>query len=461
MNASRTWWCRSLGLGLAVVPDLPYAREDVSGDSEGLKDGRFAMVGSALRRIQSASGCWGFAAARRVAVLRLGTRLSLTALAVSVAAALTVGLLAPAASAESLSDRRAQVAQQLARSKAELNESSDALLAAGAALQRAQGQLEVARLQLAQTRGELGAARKRDAALAKRLTKVRAELAAAKAAVVAGQKAVDKQKVMAAHMVRDQYQQQTNLLPIAVLLQSSSTADLQTRLQWSTTMFDTTSATIETLNALQAKLTAQKARQAELTRQVGDDRQQAQENLDLKKSLEFQSATQAANVGRLVAQRRSVESAAASEVARDKTRYARLDRERAKVEQRIATPDRPGEGRRRSPGRSAAGSCGRHSAACGPGPGPGEASQQGREEARPPSGTRTRAGTRTRTRAGTRTYPRWWKLRHLRLPGVGADYVTVWDAAAPGHRRVEAPRRHRLCCRLRHHHPGAVLRAGG
>ena len=44
-------------------------------------------------------------------------------------------------------------------------------------------------------------------------------------------------------MVRDQYQQQTNLLPIAALMGTQSTEDLQTRLQWSTTMFDTAQAT--------------------------------------------------------------------------------------------------------------------------------------------------------------------------------------------------------------------------
>ena len=50
---------------------------------------------------------------------------------------------------------------------------------------------------------------------------------------------------MAGRMVRDQYQQQTNLLPVALLVGSQSAEDLQTRLQWSTTMFDTAQAEID------------------------------------------------------------------------------------------------------------------------------------------------------------------------------------------------------------------------
>ena len=89
--------------------------------------------------------------------------------------------------------------------------------------------------------------------MAAKLNKAQAELAKAKAAVVAGQKALDAKKRLAGDIVRDQYQQQTNLLPIAMLLESTSTSDLQTRLQWSTTMFDTTAGAIDRLKALQVR----------------------------------------------------------------------------------------------------------------------------------------------------------------------------------------------------------------
>ena len=272
----------------------------------------------------------------RTAALQLKAQLSVTVLAVSVASALSVGLLAPAASADDLTDQRARVSQQLASTRSQLNESSGALSAAGAAVDQAQGQLDSARAALAQTQQELAAAHAADVAMAKRLRKARADLAKAKAAVAAAQRALDAQVAMAGNMVRDQYQQQTNLLPIAVLMENSSTADLQTRLQWSTTMFDTTSATIDTLTALERKLAAKKARQAELAAEVAAERRKAADNLKLKQRLQQQAEAQEAQVSRLVDERQAVENAAAADVARDRAQYARLSQERASVEQRIA-----------------------------------------------------------------------------------------------------------------------------
>ena len=129
-------------------------------------------------------------------------------------------------------------------------------------------------------------AKAKDVKMAAKLKKAKADLAAAKAAVIAGQARLDAKKATAGEMVRDQYQQQTNLLPLAILVESGSTADLQTRIQWSTTMFDTTAAEITELNEIQRQLDAEKARQAELEAQVAADRKEAAANLKVKKSLE-------------------------------------------------------------------------------------------------------------------------------------------------------------------------------
>ncbi len=172
--------------------------------------------------------------------------------------------------------------------------------------------------------------------MAAKLKKAQAELAAAKAAVVAGQARLDAKKAAAGEMVRDQYQQQTNLLPVAIVMQSSSTADLQTRLQWSTTMFDTTQARIDELKVAQVALNAEKARQALLEAQVAADRKEAADNLKVKKSLEAKAEQQATTVAQLLRQRQAVERAASKDVAQDKAHYAKLTKERASVEQRIA-----------------------------------------------------------------------------------------------------------------------------
>ena len=257
-------------------------------------------------------------------------------LTLSVASALGAGLWAPAASADSLDERRDRVAQQLAQTKGQLNESSAALSAAGAAVDEAQSRLDTAQAQLARTQAEVAAAARRDAAMAAKLAQAKKDLAAAKAAVVAGQKKVDAKIALAGDIVRDQYQQQTNLLPVALLVENSSTSDLQTRLQWSTTLFDTTDAAIDELTELQRQLEAEKARQAQLEAQVQAARKEAAATLDLKQRLESQAATEASQVAALTERRRAAEAAAADDVARDKAQYAQLAQERASVERRIA-----------------------------------------------------------------------------------------------------------------------------
>ena len=319
-----------------MVPDLPSVRKDGPGDSDAPHRGRFARLRAAFWQLRSFSTGLRADSSAALAARRFRARLSISVLALSVASALTVGLLAPAASADSLTDQRSQVTQQLARTKSALNESSHALSAAGVAVDQAQTRLETARAQLARTQAEVAAAHERDLALAAKLKKAKKDLAAAKAAVVAGQQAVDAKIAVAGDIVRDQYQQQTNLLPIALLVENSSTSDLQTRLQWSTTMFDTTDAAIDELKALQRKLEAQKARQAELEAQVAADRKEAAANLQVKQGLRARAAAEESDVTALVQQRQAAEAAAADDVAQDRAQYAKLTQERALVEQRIA-----------------------------------------------------------------------------------------------------------------------------
>jgi murein DD-endopeptidase MepM/ murein hydrolase activator NlpD len=276
----------------------------------------------------------------RLAAVRRGAawvrRVLLVGLAVSVASAVWFTLLTPATFADDLTDQRKQIQRQITQTKRDLSESSEALRAAGVALARTQGLLDLAQDKLARTQRELAVARARDAAAAAKLKTARAELKAAKAAVVAGQRELDAQEAMAGRVVRDQYQQQTNLMPVALLVGASSPEDLQTRLQWSTTMFDTAQAEIVELTRIQRKLEAAKARQAALEKQVAADRRTAAEYLKTRKALEVRAAAEEASVAALLREREVQQEAAADDVAEDKARYAQLNRERASVERRIA-----------------------------------------------------------------------------------------------------------------------------
>ena len=193
---------------------------------------------------------------------------------------------------------------------------------------KAQNKLDAATARLTTTRQELRVAQTKDAHMATRLQQARADLAAAVAAVVAGQARLDAQQAKAGQVVRDQYQQQTNLLPIALLVDPDSSEDLQTRLQWSTTLFDSAQAEIDRLTVLQRQLNAARARQAELEAKVAAARREAAANLKIKKGLEARAEAQEATVARLLRQRKTAEDAAATDVAQDKARYSELIKER-------------------------------------------------------------------------------------------------------------------------------------
>ena len=314
-----------------MLPDLPYVRKDVPDDSEAM---RFARPSGS--RWTPASP-----ASTDVSALRTGhathlpsVRLSLlTAIVISV---LGLALVAPYAAADDLTDARDRVKQQLAKTSGDLNESSKALSAAAKAVDRTQAQLTSARIRLARTQSELAIARSEDLRMAAQLLQAQAELATASARVVIGQQNLAAEEAIAGDVIRDQYQQQSNLLPIAVLVDTSSPADLQTRLQWSTTMFDSTQAEIDRLTIIQRQLDAAKARKAELAAQVRADRKAAAAALRTKQTLEARAANEEANVQSLLSQQRAIEEAAADDVAEDKAQYAKLTSERASVEKRIA-----------------------------------------------------------------------------------------------------------------------------
>ncbi len=340
-------------MGKAVDPDLPYVHQDVPDDSEAPQlAGRFARL--ARSRGLLAPPASNGTTTNLSAVHAAAARALRAVVAVALASTLSATLLATPASADELISQRARVKQQIAKTKSDLNESSDALSAAVVAVDKAQNKLDAASARLEATRQELTAAQMKDAQMATKLQQARADLAAAVAAVAAGQARLDAQQVKAGRAVREQYQQQTNLLPIALLVDPNSTEDLQTRLQWSTTLFDTAQAEIDRLTLLQRQLNAARARQSELEATVAAARREAAANLTIEKELEARAAADEATVARLLRERRASEDAAAADVAQDKARYSQLIKERASVERRIAARIAKAAAERKAAERAAA-----------------------------------------------------------------------------------------------------------
>ena len=249
--------------------------------------------------------------------------------------ALAGGLLVSTAQADDLTDQRAELKSQISETRSDLNESSAALSNAGVRVDQAASRLAGARAELARAQSTLVSAKAEDARLARKLKRAQAELAKAKADVLECQERLDAKKQMVGVLVRNAYQQQTNLMPIAVLT-DPSTADLATRVQWATTMFDTTQSKIDELLALEAQLKTRRAKLADAEAKVAEDRAEAAASLSRTRRLEAQARSAESAVAGELVQQQAVEQAAAQDVAQDRARYAKLASERADVEHRIA-----------------------------------------------------------------------------------------------------------------------------
>lgn len=307
-----------------MAPDLPYADNGVPDDSEApAGQGRFAWLRPASKGTTERNR--GF---RRVVVR--------TAVGLAVLAVVGNAGLITTARADGLNDRHKALQQAISKTKQDMNESSRSAAAAAVALTKAEQALKDAQAALAQTQQEVAAAQKKDDELAKKLQQQQAALAKAKAAVLDGQKRLAQQKAEIGAIVRDDFQKQSNLLPLAMLTTSTSMSDLVNRIQLSQTMLDTNQAKFDAYTKLQKQLDAEKAQQAKLEKQVAADRAAAAQNLKNKQALEQQAKTQEANVAQLVKQRTAAQAAANKAAAQDKAHYAELQKEDAAVQKRIA-----------------------------------------------------------------------------------------------------------------------------
>ncbi|GAB3622014.1 hypothetical protein GCM10027418_00960 [Mariniluteicoccus endophyticus] len=137
-------------------------------------------------------------------------------------------------------------------------------------------------------------------------------------------------------VVRQQYQQKTGLVGMGMLLTGETTGQVGTRLQWSTTMFDSTQAEMDRLKETQRKLTEAREQQASIERQVAAEREAAAQNLATKSQLESAARNQANRVAALVNANSAAEAAAKNQVAADQNAVHGFQSERDEVEKRIS-----------------------------------------------------------------------------------------------------------------------------
>ena len=246
------------------------------------------------------------------------------------AAALALGTAVPS-SAKGLDDQRKEVRQAMVEAKKDVSDSKKAVKSATADLVDSQTKLDKAQAALDQLNVKLDAAKTAKSQADTALATAKKELQAATTAASQASDDVDQQLLVIGVAIRTQYQRQTPLEGLGAVLGSDTPAELAQRLQWSTTIFDNTSAQLDRLEQLQAQLAT--AQQAKATAESNVAKQQKQAATQLKsvQSLTNQAAAQKTEVAKLVAQNKKAKSAAEADLLADQKQYDKLTKKDAQI----------------------------------------------------------------------------------------------------------------------------------
>ena len=247
---------------------------------------------------------------------------------------LTVSLGTPAG-ADDLKDRRDNVRKAIVSSKADVAESKAEVSKAVQNLAKAQAAQAKAQRSLDAANDAVNDARAVDAAIGRRLAQARTKLAAAKKAVLAAKADVDAQLRMMGQAAREAYQQQSDLVGLSVVFDSADTGDLSQRLQWSSTIFDATSAQMGRLRELQAKLEAAQKAQAVIEKQIAADKAEAEANVARLKVLQSKATAARNAVAASVAKLAVARKAAQSDLDAEQAQYRKLQSQDAAISAQI------------------------------------------------------------------------------------------------------------------------------
>lgn len=252
-------------------------------------------------------------------------------------ASLALGLtLAVPAWADELNDERDRISQDLTSAQAKVDTDVKTLANASSALAQSQGRLEAAKKKLAETQRLLAVAEQKDRDAASRWATAQDDLETARAAVVEGERNVAAQRQEVGSVARTQYQQRSGMVGIGMVVTGSSTGDINNRIQWSTTVFDSTQAEMDKLQELQRQLVAAQDRQAKIEKQMAAERADAAANLVTRQQLTLAASEQQASIAALVQSNASLEAAAEKQLEASESQARALAGEQRDVESRIA-----------------------------------------------------------------------------------------------------------------------------
>jgi murein DD-endopeptidase MepM/ murein hydrolase activator NlpD len=244
------------------------------------------------------------------------------------------------AEVDTLTAQRAAAAQKAADAQAVLQESSAALAAASAKLQASETNLASAQAVLAVAQQDLVTAQRKDSETAGSLAQTQILLKASDNLVAQNQDALDTAQVQVGQMAREQYQQNSTLIGIVTVVTPTTTGSMNDKLQWATTMFETSATAITRLEDTQAKLAEAKNSRAVLEARADIARQAAAAQLGESQKAQKTAAEATAQVQAAVDANNAAKANAAQAVAQDQAdaaaQQAEVDAVNARIAQRLA-----------------------------------------------------------------------------------------------------------------------------
>ena len=240
------------------------------------------------------------------------------------------------ADVDTLTAQRAAAAAKAADAQATVEESSAVLAAASAKLQASQTNLAGAQAALALAQQNLITSQRNDSETAGLLAQTQILLTASDNLVQQNQDALDKAQSQVGEMAREQYQQNNTLIGIVTVVTPSTTGSMNDKLQWATTMFETSATAITRLEDTQAKLADAKNARAVLEARAGIARQDAAAQLGQSQKAQKAAADATAQVQLAVDANNAAQAQAAQAVAQDQADAAAQQAEVNAVDARIA-----------------------------------------------------------------------------------------------------------------------------
>jgi murein DD-endopeptidase MepM/ murein hydrolase activator NlpD len=242
----------------------------------------------------------------------------------------------PAAQAGPTPDPRArkkQLDSEINSSKADLDESNDALQKSVTAYDQATAQLQAIQAKYAATQGQLAAAKAADVVAASKLKEAEQALTTALTDVDAGEVLLTQRQQVAGRAVRAAYQQQNGLVGLSIVLRGASPADLATGIQVQRNVFGIQGNAITSLNNAQAQLANKRAKVAEAERVVSAQRAEAARTVQQVTQLTLQVAAAKAQAAKVAQAKLVAYNAAEKAKNADLAQYNSLVAERNRVQQ--------------------------------------------------------------------------------------------------------------------------------